>query len=53
LKYQFRKGIAKEIRRNSPEGDAMMTGITVMLGVVLAMAVFDAMLHRSGQGRMR
>ncbi len=53
LNYQVRKEISKEIRNNAPEGDPMVTAVTVMLGTVLAMAVFSAMLSRSGQGRMR
>jgi len=54
LKYQARREISKRIRENCPEGDPpMVTGITVMLGTILAMAAFSAMLGRSNQGRMR
>jgi hypothetical protein len=51
LKYQARKEIANGIRKNCPEGDPMVTGITVMLGTIVAMAAFSAML--SGKGRCR
>jgi hypothetical protein len=50
MKYQFRKAISKRIRDNCPDGDPMVTGITVMLGCVVAMAAFSAML---GRGRTR
>lgn len=53
LMYQVRKGVSTEIRRNAPEGEPMVTGITVMLGTILAMAAFSAMLGRSSRGRAR
>ena len=53
LKYQARKKISNEIRKNCPEGDPMVTGITVMLGTIIAMAVFSAMLSGGGRGRPR
>lgn len=52
LKYQVRKELSKEIRKNAPEGDPMVSGVTVMLGTAIAMAVFSAMFAQS-QGRMR
>lgn len=48
LKYQARKKISQEIRDRCPEGDPMVTGITVMLGTIVAMAVFCAMLKGDG-----
>jgi hypothetical protein len=51
LRYQARKHISNEIRDHCPEGDPMVTGVTVMIGTILAMAVFGAML--SGKGRSR
>ena len=53
LKYQARKNISNEIRKNCPEGDPMATGVTVMLGTIIAMAVFSAMLSGGGRGRGR
>jgi len=53
LKYQARKEDSKEIRKNCPEGDPMVTGVTVMLGTIIAMAVFNAMLNggaKAGDG---
>ena len=49
LKYQARKEISNEIRKNGPEGDPMVTGITVMLGT--GMAVFERMLSGGSRGR--
>jgi len=51
LKYQVRKEVSKKIRDNCPDSDPMVTGITVMLGTVLAMAVFTAII--AGQGKSR
>jgi hypothetical protein len=51
--YQVRKAVSKHIRSKCPDGDPMVTGITVMLGTVLAMAVFTEMLGRKGGGRSR
>lgn len=53
LKYQARKKISSEIRENCPEGDPMVNGITVMLGTIIAMAVFSAMLSGGGKGRSK
>jgi len=53
LKYQARKVISKKIRDNCPDSDPMVTGITVMLGTVLAMAAFSAILTGRGKGRSR
>jgi hypothetical protein len=53
LNSQNRKQISKEIRKNCPEGDPMTTNITVMLGSILAMAVFSAMLYGGTKGRGR
>ncbi len=53
LNCQVRKAVSKHIRDNCPEGDPLATGITVMLGTILAMAVFTAMLGRTGGGRTR
>jgi hypothetical protein len=53
LNYQARKTIAKEIRKNCSEGDPMTTNITVMLGTIMAMAVFTAMLYGGTRGRGR
>ena len=51
LKYQARREISYQIRRNVPKGDPMVTGITVMLGTVLAIAALNAILYCSVQGR--
>ncbi len=53
LKYQFRKRVAEECRKQCQDSDPMVTGITVMLGTVMAMVVFSAILKggRSGRGR--
>jgi hypothetical protein len=53
LKYQARKQISQEIRDRCPKGDPMVTNVTVMLGTILAMAVFSAMLKGSSGGRTR
>jgi len=45
LKYQLRREISKEIRNHCPKSDPMVTGITVMMGTFLAMAVFSAILN--------
>jgi hypothetical protein len=52
LKYQARKAISKKIRENSSESEPMTTGITVMLGTFLAMAVFNAIIT-GGKGKGR
>lgn len=52
LKYQFRKRVAEECRKQCPDDDPMITGITVMIGSVLAMAVFSTM-PKGGSGRGR
>jgi len=54
LKYQMRKQISQEIRKHCSDNDSdpRVTGITVMVGSVLAMAVFSTMLGGSrGRGR--
>jgi len=53
LKYQVRREISSEIRKNCPRGDPMVTAVTVMLGTVLAMAALNAILNGSDQGRNR
>jgi hypothetical protein len=53
LKYQARREISKEIRNHCPKGDPMVTGAIVMLGTVLAMAVFSAIISDCGRGRTR
>ncbi len=53
LKYQIRGEIARGIRKSCPKGDPMVTGITVMLGTILAMAALDAILNRNSEGRTR
>jgi hypothetical protein len=53
MNYHVRKTVAKHIRDNCPEGDPMVTGITVMIGSILAMAVFSTMLGRTSRGRTR
>jgi hypothetical protein len=53
LKYHARKEIAKGIREHCPDGDPMTTNITVMLGTIIAMAVFSAMLYGKTKGRGR
>ncbi len=53
LKYQVRREISKEIRKNCPKGDPMVTGVTVMLGAFLAMAALNAIFNGSAQDRTR
>jgi len=53
LKYQARKHISNCIRDNCPDSDPMVSGITVMLGTVLAMAVFTAILAGQGAAKSR
>ena len=53
LKYQARKEISSRIRKNCTDSDPMVSGITVMIGTVLAMAVFSAMFNGAGRGRTR
>ena len=53
LMYQVRRGVSKGIRDNAPEGEPMVTGVTVALGTILIMAAFSAMFARSHQGRTR
>ncbi len=53
LKYRVRKQIARECRDRCPDGDPMVTEVTVMLGTILAMAAFSVMLNRNGRGRTR
>lgn len=53
LKYQARREFAKEIRKRCPESDPMTTNITVMLGTIMAMAVFIATLYGEIKGRGR
>ena len=53
LKYQVRREISNEIRKNCPRGDPMVTAVTVMLGTVLAMAALNAILNGSTQDRTR
>jgi hypothetical protein len=53
LKYQARREISNEIRKNCPKGDPMVTGITVMLGTVLALAALNAIFNGSARDRTR
>jgi hypothetical protein len=53
LKYQARKRIVKEIEQCCPESDPMVAGAIVMLGSILAMAVFSSMLAGKHTGRIR
>jgi hypothetical protein len=53
LKYQARKEISSRIRKNCSDGDPMVSGITVMIGTILAMAVFSAVIGGGGRGRSR
>jgi hypothetical protein len=53
LKYQARKEVAKGIRKNCPDSDPMTTNITVMLGTIMAMAAFSAILYGGTKGRGR
>ena len=49
LKHKFRKAVSQQIRENSSECDPMVKEITVMMGCVLAMAFFSAMLSSRGR----
>ena len=53
LKFQARDEVAKGIRKNCPDSDPMTTNITVMLGTIMAMAVFSAILYGGTKGRGR
>lgn len=53
LEYQLRREISNGIRKSCPKGDPMVTCITVMLGTVLTMAAFNAILNGNAQGRTR
>lgn len=53
LKYHFRKRVEAEVRKCSPDSDPMVTGITVMLGTVLALAAFRAVMKGDRSGRTR
>lgn len=53
LKYQARREIGNGIRKHCPEGDPMTTNITVMLGTIMAMALFGAILFGETKGRGR
>jgi hypothetical protein len=53
LNYQARKEIAKSIRNNCPDSDPMTTNITVMLGTIMAMAIFSTILYGGSKGRGR
>jgi hypothetical protein len=50
LKYHLRKNVAKQIRDNTADNSPMVSEITVMLGTVIALAVFSAMIGK-GRGR--
>jgi hypothetical protein len=51
LKYQFRREISKRLRKNCPQSDPMVSGVTVMLGSIIAMAVFSALFGNDDRGR--
>ncbi len=53
LQYQVRRRVGQEIRQRCPDDQPMITGVTVMLGTVLAMAVFCAIIGRRSGGRSR
>jgi hypothetical protein len=53
LQYQLRKHVSQEIRKRCPDSDPMTTGVIVMLGSVLAMAAFSAILGRNGSKHYR
>ena len=53
LHCQVRRKVSGEIRKRCPEGEPMVSDITVMLGTVLAMAMFTALLKGHGTGRRR
>lgn len=53
LKYQLRKHVGQEIRKHCTDNDPMVSNVTVMLGTVLAMAVFYAILRRNTPSRGR
>jgi hypothetical protein len=53
LKYQIRGEIARGIRKSCPKGEPMVTGLTVMLGTILAITALDAILNRNSEGRTR
>lgn len=53
LRYQARKEISKQIRDHCEEKDSFTTGVTVMIGTILAMAVFSSMLNGGSRGRAR
>jgi hypothetical protein len=51
LKYQARKEFSRRLRQHARNSEPMVGEITVLLGTVIAMAIFTAML--SGRGRSR
>ena len=51
LKYQARKCVSKEIKDRFQDSDPMVTGVVVMLGTIIAMTAFSAMIGRNGRGR--
>jgi hypothetical protein len=53
MKHHARREIAKGIRQNCPDGDPMTTNITVMLGTIMAMAVFSAIFYGGSKWRGR
>jgi hypothetical protein len=53
LQYHARKEVAKGIRKKCPEGDPMTTNVTVMLGTIMAMTLFSAILYGGTKGRGR
>jgi len=53
FKYQVRREISNQIRKQCPKGDPFVTGVTVMLGTVLVLAVLNEILNGKDQGRTR
>ena len=53
MRYQARKCISNEIRDQFQDADPMVKGIIVMLGTIIAMTAFNAMVSGKGSGRIR
>jgi hypothetical protein len=48
LKYQVKRGVSSQIRKQCPKGDPMVTGITVVMGTFLLMTIFNSILDQHG-----
>lgn len=53
LKHRLRKKVTDTIRDGSPDADPMAKEVTVMLGSILALAFFGALLSDRERGRLR